>query len=116
VGILTIREKVTPMELREMLEFHGAVDYVKVAVDLQQGILVGGGDMHADCEEVLLDMDSEQHYIWGAGWNWRKREVRYDSLINIRPSQNNRQHELQDPMLREQVCALVVSLFDGVEP
>ncbi|MFP5272403.1 DUF5674 family protein [Coleofasciculus sp.] len=33
---------------------------MKLAVDIQRGILAGGGEFHADCETVLLEDGSEQ--------------------------------------------------------
>jgi hypothetical protein len=51
--ILIIREKVTPEQLKVMLERHSNINYVKVAVDIEQGFLAGGGDMHSDCEEIF---------------------------------------------------------------
>lgn len=47
-----IRSLVTPQQLNEMLESHDS--YIKLAVDVEQGILAGGGILHADCEAVLL--------------------------------------------------------------
>jgi hypothetical protein len=67
--ILIIREKVTPEQLREMLQEHEQDQYVKLAVDVQQEILAGGGEWHADCETVLLENESSAD-IWGAGWLW----------------------------------------------
>jgi Protein of unknown function (DUF5674) len=116
MGILVIREKVTPEQLRDMLEYHGAVDYVKCAIDVELGILAGGGDAHSECEQVMLEEGSEQRYLWGSGWNWRKQEVKFDSLINIRVRDGNRQHELQDPVLRERVREIITGFFAGVEP
>jgi hypothetical protein len=49
-----------------MLEAQGS--YVKLAIDVAQGIVVGGGEYHADCEEVLLGQGSRQEDIWGADW------------------------------------------------
>lgn len=37
--------------------------YVKLAVDIRRGILAGGGTLHADCEAVLLEDDS-QLLVW----------------------------------------------------
>ena len=116
MSILFIREKVTPEQLQEMLEYHGKVNYVKCAIDVELGILAGGGDAHADCEQVLLEAGSEQRNIWGSGWNWQKQEVKFDSLINIRPRDGNRQHELQDPALRERVREIITGFFEGVQP
>ncbi len=114
--ILTIREKVTPEQLRQMLEQYRAEQYIKLAVDIEEGIAVGGGEMHYECEEVLLDKEgSKQPNVWGAGWFWQTREVRYDSYINIRPP-HNRSNEIQDPALRERITEIVLNLFDGVEP
>jgi len=114
--ILTIREKVTLEQLRQMLEEHGKIDYVKFAVDVEQGILAGGGEWHSDCEEVLLEQGSEQRNVWGAGWTWKKREVAYDSQINIRPRADNRSNLIEDESLRERVKSIILQFFDGVEP
>ena len=49
-----------------MLEAQGG--YIKLAVGIAQGMVVGGGEYHADCEEVLLAQGSRQEDIWGADW------------------------------------------------
>jgi len=88
--------------------------YVKLAVDIEHGILAGGGVMHADCEFVLLEDGSKQEFIWGADWNPATQEVTFESLINIRPRQNNRSLELQDPDLRAQVERITRNLLGDV--
>ena len=88
--------------------------YVKLAVDIEHGILAGGGAMHADCEFVLLEDGSKQEFIWGADWNPATQEVTFESLINIRPRQNNRSLELQDPDLRAQVERITRNLLGDV--
>lgn len=40
--------------------------YIKTAVDIHHQILAGGGEMHSDCEVVLLNNGSQQKDIWGA--------------------------------------------------
>ncbi len=42
------------------------------------------------------------------------QEVGYESLINIRPSQNNRSMEIQDPVIRERVTQIVQQLLGGL--
>ena len=44
--------------MRQMLEALGI--YIKLAVDIELGILAGGGELHADCEQLLLNGDSQQ--------------------------------------------------------
>ena len=65
--IYIIRERATPDQIEEMSQM--LQTYIKLAVDIDRGILAGGGAMHADCEAVLLEDGSQQEYIWGADWN-----------------------------------------------
>jgi hypothetical protein len=58
-----IRERATPEQMSEMLEALGI--YIKLAVDIEQQVLAGGGEMHYDCEQVLLAQSSLQANIWG---------------------------------------------------
>jgi len=87
--------------------------YIKLAVDIQRGILAGGGAMHADCEAVLLEDDSQQEEIWGADWNPAAQQVTCESLINIRPRQNNPSMDILDPAIRERVAEIVQQLLGG---
>ncbi|MBI5035275.1 MAG: hypothetical protein HZB51_32510 [Chloroflexi bacterium] len=88
-------------------------DYIKLAVDVEREILAGGGGAHADCESALLANGSKQENVWGADWNPETEEVSFESLINIRPKQNNRGMIIQDPVLREKVSRIVLRIFKG---
>mgnify|MGYP001612466517 CR=1 FL=1 len=88
--------------------------YVKLAVDIRRGILAGGGTLHADCEAVLLEDGSQQEEIWGADWIPAAQQVTFESLINIRPRQNNPSMEILDPAIREQVSEIACQLLSGV--
>ena len=111
--IQIIRSRATPQQMQQMLESLGI--YIKLAVDTQREILAGGGELHADCEQVLLKDGSKQPDIWGADWYPTKQTVGYESLINIRPSADNRSMVIQDPELREQVGKIAHELLGGVE-
>jgi hypothetical protein len=100
----------TQAQIDEMLETLGS--YIKLAVDVEQGWVAGGGELHADCEAMLLDAGSRQEDVWGADWD-PSGEVRYESLINIRPQQGNRSLEIQAPELRRRVEKIVRSVFQG---
>ncbi len=56
-----IRKPATPELISDML--HAFDEFIKLAVDIEQEILAGGGSMHADCEEVLLEAGSAQENI-----------------------------------------------------
>jgi hypothetical protein len=111
--IQIIRSQATPEQMQLMLEVLGI--YIKLAVDIQQGILAGGGELHADCEQVLLENGSEQVHVWGADWYPFQQRVGYESLINIRPSVGNRSMEIQDPDIRNRVNDIVQALLGGVQ-
>jgi len=110
--IHVIGERATNQQLQEMMEI--LETYIKLAVDVERGILAGGGAMHADCEAVLLEAGSQQEFIWGADWNPSTQEVTFESLINIRPRQNNRSLELQDLNLRAKVEQITRNLLGGI--
>jgi hypothetical protein len=87
--------------------------YIKTVVDIRQPILAGGGEMHSDCEIVLLDNGSEQQDIWGASWNPISQEIFYESMVNLRPRQN-RSMEILDSMIREHVKQIIYRLLGGI--
>ncbi|MGC8787503.1 MAG: DUF5674 family protein [Anaerolineae bacterium] len=70
--------------------------------------------LHADCEAALLDDGSQQEDIWGADWIPSTKEIRYEALINIRPTQNNCAMEILDPSIRAQVSEIVRYLLGAV--
>ncbi len=99
--------------LEQIAEMLGALkNYIKLAVDVERGIVAGGGSMHKDCEQVLLDAGSPQENIWGADWSPATSAVSFEALINIRPRQNNRSMTVQDPILRDKIEKIVRKIFE----
>jgi hypothetical protein len=107
-----IRTRATKQQMEEMLQ--ALETYVKLAVDLERGILAGGGALHADCEAVLLEDGSRQEDVWGADWISSAKQVTFESLINIRPRQNNPSLEIMDLTVRQRVTEIVKPLLGGV--
>ncbi|GJQ35627.1 MAG: hypothetical protein HS100_17120 [Anaerolineales bacterium] len=111
--IHTLREKAFLAQVREMLQEHKTM--IKIVVDIRQRILSGGGEMHADCESVLLENGSEQDDLWGANWYPSEQRIEFESLINIRPRLGNRSIILQDENLRKQVEDVTRAILGGVQ-
>ena len=109
--ILIIREQATPKQIEQMAESYVGL-MIKLAVDVEQEILAGGGELHADCEQTLLENGSLQENVWGADWYPEIRRVRFESLINIRPRQQNRSMEIKDPALREKIAIIVRNFLE----
>ncbi len=105
-----IRKRATKEEVKEMLDMLG--DYIKLAVDVKRKILAGGGVLHADCEAVLLENGSKQEDVWGADWIPQSKEVKFEALINIRPRQNNRSMDIQNPTISTQVEEITRQLLE----
>jgi hypothetical protein len=105
-----IRESVTVVHLAELAE-SGFGNLVKAIVDVGQGIMAIGGEMHADEEAALLGLGSSQVDLWGINLypsqygqsDW----IEFDSMINIRPRQGNRSRGVEDPTAREKIVAVV---------
>jgi hypothetical protein len=81
-----LQEPATSNQITEMLRANRF--YIKTVVDIRQKILAGGGEIHSDCEETLLNNGRQQIDIWGASWNPISPEIFYESMINLRPRQN----------------------------
>ena len=110
--IYIIREKATPEQIKDMLQM--LQTYIKLAVDIDRGILAGGGAMHADCESILLEDGSQQEFIWGADWDPSAQQVTFESLINIRPRQNNPSMEILDTNIQKKVAEVTVRLLGNI--
>lgn len=98
-------------QVAEMLEALGT--YIKLAVDVQQRIVAGGGGLHADCEYILIEQGSKQADVWGADWEPTSKLVTFEALMNIRPRQNNPSMEILDPGLRSTIEEIVREIFEG---
>ena len=112
MNVLLINKRATPEQMNAMLQ--SLESYIKLAVDIERGILAGGGTLHSDCEEALLENGSGQENIWGADWFPSTQQVTFESLINIRPHQDNLSMEVQDDYLRGKIELIVRRLFEGV--
>ncbi len=84
---------------------------VKAVVDLRQKLLVLDAEMHVDEEQWLLENGSKQGDLWG--FNLYPHEygtdkfIEYDSMINIRPRQNNSSRSVEAAEIRDQIAAVV---------
>lgn len=107
-----IRNRAAPEQMKQMLKALGI--YIKLAIDIERDIIARGGELHADCELVLLKDGSQQASVWGADWYPLNQTIGYESLINIRP-RDNRSMEIQDPARRADVDRIVQSYLGGVQ-
>jgi hypothetical protein len=89
---MTEIDTISLIELSEMAKkmYSGLV---KAVVDLEIGSMVVDVEMHVDGEQLLLEKGFKQKDLWGINLYPDKYDtkefVEFDSMINIRPSQQN---------------------------
>ena len=109
--IYTLHSKATAEQLTDMLKEYESM--IKIVVDIRRRVLAGGGEMHSDCESLLLDDGSEQDDLWGANWYPAEQRIAFESLINIRPRLGNRNILIQSEELRQQVESVTLEILGG---
>ena len=110
-----VKEPITREELQRIAsERYG--DLVKAVVDVEQGIMALGGEMHADEEVLLMEKyGSQRANTWGInllpGKFGTDEFLVYDSMVNLKPSFGNRTRGVDDPAAREKIQHIVQSLI-----
>jgi len=87
----------------------------KAVIDISRKIMVIGGSMHVDEEEMLLNEESEQNNLWGINLYpdqfLTNNFVEFDSMINLRPNLGNRSRSVENPETQKQILSIVSSLI-----
>lgn len=90
-------------------------DFVKAVVDIEKGVMVVNGELHADEEAYLLEKGSKQKDLWGInlypgvkGRGW----IEFDSMINVRPSVGNNSRSVENAKIREAIVKTVNALVE----
>ncbi len=109
MDITIIRDAVTRHELNDIAKQQFG-DMVKAVVDVEQGIMAIGGELHSDEEAMLLDQGSVQKNLWGINlYPERPAQewIEFDSMINVRPSGGNRSRNVEQAEIRETITTIV---------
>jgi len=83
---------------------------IKAVVDIDRGIIAVDAELHSDLEALLLEDGSRQKNLWGVNFYPALTGddfLEFDSMINIRPSQNNKSRGVDDPEIRKKILAVV---------
>lgn len=107
---MIVRKKASKKDIQDLAKhFDG---YIKVVVDIERGILSGGGDRHFDDEQILLKNGSLQKNLWGGGFDTKTKEIDYNSVINLRPSQDNPSRDILSIEIRNKFDNIVINLLN----
>lgn len=84
---------------------------IKAVVDINRGIIAVDSPMHYDCEQLLLENGSEQTDLWGINLYLDSDDiddlVEFDSMVNVRPAQNNRTRGVENPETQAKIKEIV---------
>lgn len=90
-------------------------EMIKAVADVDNRLIAIDAELHSDLERMLLENGSRQESLWGFNIYPDldgKDFVEFDSLINIRPRQNNRSRGVEDPQIREKIVSVVNEYID----
>ena len=111
--MIILQKTISREYLAELAEhFYG--DMIKGVVDIDWGKIALDAELHSDLERLLLEDGSEQEYLWGINLYPEVDDedfIEFDSLINIRPRQNNRSRYVEDAVIRDAIQKLVKSFI-----
>ena len=108
-----VNEKISVSELQKMSEKMFG-NLVKAVVDIKKEIMAVDADLHADQEAFLLENGSKQDDLWGINFYpeffGSGDFIEFDSMINLRPSQNNRSRGVESPEIRQKIIKITSKL------
>ena len=102
----------SPLTKKQLLESEIVFDgpMIKAVVDVDKKILGIDANMHADIEQFMLSNGSRQESLWGINLYPEDPDedfIEFDSMINIRPRQNNRSRDVEDQKIRDLIIEVV---------
>jgi hypothetical protein len=107
--MIIIEDSITIDQLKQMAaNLFG--NMLKAAVDVDKELLAVDAELHSDLEALLLQDGSKQKDIWGINLYPEMQGedfVEFDSMINMRPSQNNRSRGVEDEAIRKCIVKIV---------
>jgi len=104
-----ITETLSITDLKKMAaEMFG--DIVKAVVDIERELIAVDAELHSDLEARLLEDGSQQKHLWGINLYPEVTSdefIEFDSMINVRPSQDNRSRGVENEAIRVKLIHIV---------
>ncbi|MDR0459741.1 MAG: DUF5674 family protein [Coriobacteriales bacterium] len=92
-------------------------ELVKAVVDVEKRLVVVDAGLHVDEEQFLLKQGSLQSDLWGINlypdYYGQDDFIEFDSMINIRPAQNNRSRSVDNPDTQTLIREIVAEVVHG---
>lgn len=92
-------------------------ELVKAVVDVDKRLVVVDAGLHVDEEQYLLEHGSSQASLWGINLYPQQYGsndfIEFDSIVNIRPAQNNRSRSVDDQSIQNLIREIIAEVVYG---
>ncbi|MDP3953832.1 MAG: DUF5674 family protein [bacterium] len=112
--IRIIKDKISIDELKQMAKSQFG-DFVKAVVDVGQGIMAVGGELHADEQTVLAEKENSK---WENSWGIniypeqpQDKMIEFDSMVNIKPQFNNMSRSIANVEIQNKIKEVLSKLI-----
>ena len=105
-----VRKTLSLDELKQMA-VNTFGNMVKAVIDVDRELIAIDAELHSDLEALLLEDGSKQKNLWGINLYPEMQGddfIEFDSMINMRPSQNNRSPGVENTETRKKISSIVV--------
>ncbi len=110
-----MKDKITLDELKALAhEQFGNI--IKAVVDVEQGILGVGGELHVDIQSLLIEKEnSEGQNTWGINLYLEKTGedfIEFDSMINLKPMLGNKSRSVENTDIQNKIREIINKLVN----
>ncbi|HEY4528562.1 MAG TPA: DUF5674 family protein [Candidatus Paceibacterota bacterium] len=110
-----VKDKVTLTELKTLAhEQYG--DIIKAVVDVEQGIMGVGGELHVDIQSLLIEKEKSQNQsTWGINLYLDKIGddfIEFDSMINLKPVLGNKTRGVENIEIQNRIREIIDRLVE----
>lgn len=106
---MQILKKVIPNDKLISIAESGFGEMVKAVVDVELELVAIDAELHSDLEAMLLENGSSQKNLWGINYYPELDNddfIEFDSMINIRPNQDNRGRNVEDESIQKKIIKI----------
>jgi len=112
--VKVIKESISLAELTKIAE-NGFGEMAKAVVDVEQGIMAIGSELHVDAESLLMEQHgSTRDHTWGINLYPGKTGedfLEFDSMVNIKPAFGNRTRSVSSVEIQNKIKEIVSKLI-----
>lgn len=110
-----VKDKIS-CEVLKTLAHEQYGDIIKAVVDVYQGIIGVGGELHIDIQSILIEQENSQGQdTWGINLYLEKVGddfIEFDSMINLKPLSGNKTRGVENQETQNKIRKIVNKLVE----